>query len=202
MQWTKQRKIVGAVLVLAVAAFVVDRWVIGHDDDDAALAAGPAGPRHGSVPTRRATPAQRANPAPAATEASLGSAAKLATRLNYVARTEKLNVEQVTDAFHPPASWGGTTVVATPDELAISAGEFASRKLMAVSRKQNGDGFALVNDKTVAVGASLDGFRLVAVKDRSAVFRRGSQRVELRLVDNSQQGAGTSEKTAGVDGSR
>jgi hypothetical protein len=123
--------------------------------------------------------------------------------LTLTARAEGLDTQQVRDAFRPPAAWVGTTVVATPDELANAAKDFALRKLMAVSRKQNGDGFALVGDKTVAVGASLDGFRLVAVKDRSAIFRRGAQRVELRLVvDDSQQVTGTSEKVAGVETSR
>jgi hypothetical protein len=62
-------------------------------------------------------------------------------------------------------------------------------------------------DKTaLSVGQSLDGFRLVAVKDCSAILRRGNQRVELRLADDSlgtnamtTPGAATSEKVAGTD---
>jgi hypothetical protein len=49
----------------------------------------------------------------------------------------------------------------------------------------------------------VDGFTLVAVKDRLAILRRGTQRVELRLQEDPNQPTITpSEKMAGVDSIR
>ena len=197
MQLTKQQKIVGAVLVLAVAAFAVDRWVIGHEGDTVAASsrassATGAGRRPAARPVRAAAVA-------AAPEASLGNLAGLATRLSYIARSEDLDPDSARDAFRPPAAWVGTTRVATPDEVALAAREFQNRRLTAVMRKTGRD-VAIVDQRTVAVGQSLDGFLLVAVRDRSAVFRRGSQRVELRLPEEpGGTGQSTSEKMAGTD---
>ena len=203
MQLTKQQKIVGAVLVLAVVAFGVDRWVIGTDDDLAVSA--PAGPRHSGAARRAiARPAKPvALASTTAPEASLGSIASLATRLTLVAKAEELKLDGMRDAFRPPAAWVGTTRVVTPDEMAVAARDFQSRKLTAVIMRNSGRGVAIVDQRTVGVGQSLDGFVLVAVKERSAVFRRGGQRVELRLPEDAQPGVlNTSEKTAGIDPSR
>ena len=206
MQWTKQQKIVGAVLALAVAAFVVDRWVIGHEDDGPQATASANAPRHASGPTRRpvARPARPAAAvAAAAPEASLGNVAALAERLKCAAAKQKLALDRpVHDAFRPPQAWVGGTPVVTEDQMVVAAREFQARKLTAVIMRPSGRGLAIVNEKTLAIGQSLDGFTLVAVREHSAVFRRGTQRVELRLDEAQQGGFQTSEKTAGIDPSR
>jgi hypothetical protein len=197
MQLTKQQKIVGAVLMLAVAAFVVDRWVIGHDDDPAVASA----PTPRAAGQRRPV-ARQPKPVAAAPEASLGNLAGLAARLGSIARNESLNVDAARDAFRPPASWVGAGRVASPDEMVVAAREFQNRRLTAVIMRTSGRGVAIIDQRMVGVGQSLDGFVLVAVKERSAVFRRGTQRVELRLTDDLPGAGTTSEKTAGVDTSR
>jgi hypothetical protein len=138
----------------------------------------------------------------AAPEASLGNLAGLATRLSSIARSESLHGESVRDAFRPPGAWVGASRLASPDEMAVAAREFQNRRLTAVIMRTSGRGVAIVDQRTVAVGQSLDGFLLVAVKERSAVFRRGTQRVELRLPDDAPGNGMTSEKVAGVDSSR
>ena len=71
--------------------------------------------------------------------------------------------------------------------------------------KQTGGGVAIIDKYTVPVGHTYDGFRLVAVKDRSAILRRGNLKVELKLaIDDGLAGGGpgagaTSEKIAGTD---
>jgi hypothetical protein len=195
MQLTKQQKLVGAVLVLAVVAFVVDRWVIGNDED---LAVTPSAAPHAPAARRPVTWQPKA--IAAAPEASLGNLAGLATRLGSIARRDSLDADTVRDAFRPPASWVGATRTATPDEMAVAAREFQNRRLTAVIMKGSGRGVAIVDQRMVGVGQTLDGFVLVTVKERSAVFRRGTQRVELRLADDLP--GATSEKVAGVDTSR
>lgn len=198
MQLTKQQKIVGAVLVVAVIAFGVDRWLIGTDDNLAISA--PAGPRQSGAARRATARPSKPLTAAAAPETSLGSVASLATRLTLIAKAENLNLDAVRDAFRPPAAWVGTTRAVTPDEMAVAARDFQNRKLTAVIMRNSGRGVAIVDQRTVGVGQSLDGFVLVAVKERSAVFRRGGQRVELRLPEDAQPGIlSTSEKTAGID---
>ena len=205
MQLTKQQKVVGVVLGLAVVACAVDRWVLGPDDALAVAGdSGAAGPRSPRRPAAR-QPRPAVATAATAPEASLGSLAGLATRLRYIAKNEKLDPGATRDAFRPPAAWVGTSRAATPDEMALAARDFQNRRLTAVMRN-SGRGLAIVDQKTVAVGQSLDGFTLVTVKERSAVFRRGSQRVELRLPDDVPGGgsgsAATSEKVAGAEPAR
>lgn len=196
MQWTKQQKVYGAVLGLAVVAFGVDRWVIGHDDEaaDAAHVADVA-PRQ----SRRPAPVQRSAegrataalvPAPAPLAPST-----LASRLEEAARVQRLNLEQINDAFRPSTAWVGTPRTATVAELRDEARDFLQRHRLTAVMKQTAGGVAIIDQKTVAVGQSLDGFRLVAVKDRSAVLRRGGQRVELRLPEENLAAPG-SEKLA------
>ena len=201
MQLTKQQKMVGAVLGLAVAAFAVDRWVVGHEPaDDGAIAtsAAPAGRRAAPRPHRPRTPA-----ADQLADASQAAVATLAARLEDVARSQKLNLESVNDAFRPPAAWVGTQRTAIVEDRPDAAREFLQRHRLTAVMRQTGGGVAIIDQKTVAVGHSLDGFRLVAVKDRSAVLRRGQHRVELRLPEDVLQGgAGPSEKVAGLDASK
>jgi hypothetical protein len=203
MQLTKQQKMVGAVLGLAVAAFAVDRWVIGHAPaDDAAMTASAAA----APAARRTAPRPQRNRVPAAdqmADASQAGVATLAARLDEVARTQKLNLEVVNDAFRPPAAWVGTQRTAMVEDRPDAARDFLQRHRLTAVMRQTGGGVAIIDQKTVAVGQSLDGFRLVAVKERSAVLRRGQHRVELRLPEDVLQGgAAPSEKVVGLDASR
>jgi hypothetical protein len=223
MQLTKQQKIVGALLVLAIGAFLVDRFVIGDDADDGALTSAGQARAAGASARRPAAPrapglaAVAAAPVPQAPDAAFGNAAGLAARLEYLrmrsdAAGQPMNLSAVRDAFRPPAALVSARKVETVDELQDSARRFADRhKLAAIVRRQSGAGVAIIEDRsgvsgqslTVAVGQSLDGFTLVAVKDRLAILRRGTQRVELRLQDDANQPTITpSEKIAGIDSNR
>jgi hypothetical protein len=89
-----------------------------------------------------------------------------------------------------------------PTPVRDEAGEFQAHKLQAVMKRTNG-GIAIVDKKTVRVGQTFEGFRLVAVKDRSAIFRRGELRVELKLPEEAMAGEimpwGASDKVAGTE---
>jgi hypothetical protein len=201
MHLTKQQKIAAVFLVLAVAALVTDRFIIGHDDDDSAALVTTRTPRQPAPAAHRPAP-RPAKPAPAPeAELACGNVAALADRLEATRASNAFDLDAVRDAFRPPVSMVGARKVESVDELQMAAKRFVERhKLGAVIRKQSGGGVAVIEDKMLSVGQSLDGFVLVAVKDRSAVLRRGNQRVELRLQDDS--GAATitpSEKVAGVD---
>lgn len=213
MQLSKQQKIVGAVLVLAVAAFVTDRWIIGHEADDAVVEASAAASRQSAGPARRVAARPAMPQAAAAAETAYGDAASLATRLENLrmgaaAEGRPMNLDAVGDAFRPPTGLVGSRKTETTDELADAAKRFVEKhKLAAVIKRQSGRAVAIIEDKTassgslaVAVGQSLDGFTLVAVRDRVAVLRRGAQRVELKLQEHAIAGTITpTDKVAGVD---
>jgi hypothetical protein len=116
-----------------------------------------------------------------------------------VARAQSLDPGRVSDAFRPSVKWvGAPRQVTTTAELRDAAREFQMRHRLTAVMKQTAGGLAIIDKTTVVVGQTYDGFRLVAVKDRSAVLRRGNQRVELRLPEEGLPG-GTSEKVAGGD---
>ena len=132
--------------------------------------------------------------------ASAPPVSTLAVRLQSVAREQSLDLERVSDAFRPSVKWvGAPRQVTTTAELRDAARDFQQRhRLMAVMKQTDG-GLAIVDKRTVVVGQTYGGFRLVAVKDRSAVFRRGNQKVELRLPEEGLPG-GASENMAGANG--
>jgi len=211
MHLTKQQKIYAAVLGLAVSAFAFDRFVLGPGDDaPEEVAAAPAGAAR--RPTPRRTPARPAGVASAKAAAAQAPAAgaavpaasptsTLSTRLEALAAAHKLKLDNVGDAFKPSPVWVGSPKQVAPTvEVVDAVAEFQKKKLTAVM-KQNSGGIAVIDKTYLSVGQSLDGFRLVAVKDRSAILRRGNQRVELRLRDDDAgSGPMTSEKIAGTDG--
>ena len=214
MNLTKQQKIVGAVLVLAVVAIGVDRFVIGHDDP-ADLVASEVTPRPAAARrpvARQAKPVAVAAATPAA-EAGFGNLGALAGRLENLrlgseAKGQAMNLEAVRDAFRPPPSMVTSRKVETVDELQDAAKRFVERhKLAAVVKRQSGRGVAIIEDRTatsgsitVAVGQKLNGFTLVTVQDRVAILRRGAQRVELRLQEDPNAGTIThSEKMVATD---
>ena len=214
MQLTKQQKIAGGVLLLAVLAFVTDRWVIGHDEDAALVA--PEGASRQVASTRRpvmrpAKPATAVATAPA--ESGLGNLGALSARLETLraasaAKGQPIDLEAVRDAFRPPPSLVTSRKVESVDELQEAARRFVDRhKLAAVVKRNAGGGVAIIEDRTATsgsitmrVGQKLEGFTLVAVQDRVAILRRGAQRVELRLRDDANQGTITpSDKMAVTD---
>jgi hypothetical protein len=123
----------------------------------------------------------------------------LALRLEEVARAQELDVRTIRDAFVPPASWVGAQRVAVVEDHPDAVREFTSRHKLTAVMKQTGGGVAIIEGRTVTVGQSIGGFRLVVVKDRSAVLRRGNQRVELRLPEDPNPLGGTSDKLAGAE---
>jgi hypothetical protein len=200
MHLTTQQKIVSAVLGLAVTAFCVDRWVIGAPEGADAVAVGPvrteprAARRPGPRPAAPASVAQAA-----AAEATTGGVSTLTLRLEAVAQAQGLDLRNIRDAFVPPPAWVGTQRRAVVEDHPDAAREFTSRHRLTAVMKQSGGGVAIIEGKTVAVGKSIGGFRLVVVKDRSAVLRRGNQRVELRLPEDPNGLTGTSENLAGAE---
>lgn len=222
MHLTKQQKIVGAMLALAVGAFVTDRWVIGQDDPAALIA-----PEAAALQQAGATRRPMVRPAitaavPSADKSDTGTVAALAARFEIARATvatknPRFDLEKIHDAFLPPPSLArAPQKAAATTEQYDAAKAFTDRhKLAAVIKRQSGGGVAIFEDKftssghtkpaqaTIAVGQALDGFVLVAVKDLSVILRRGAQSIEMRVSTDTTHAriltSTTSEKMAAVD---
>ena len=189
MQLTQQQKIYAAVLLLAGAAFAVDRWVIGHGPEGASAAApkartsgaqpAPAAPTGGGV---TAYPRGTMSVTPGAGPTTLvgGSTSRsLAVRFQEVVKVEGLDLSSVPDAFRPSRRWDppdallpAAPVATAPPPKFDLVSQFRSRhKLNAVMKGRAGfGGVAIVDRRMRAVGQQVDGLTLVEVKEQSAVF--------------------------------
>jgi hypothetical protein len=183
MQLTKQQKIYAAVLLLAGAAFAVDRWVIGHGPEEASAstakartsAAQPAPAVTPGASNVAAYPRGTISVAPSTAGPRQGPSRSLAVRFQEVVKFERLDLSSVPDAFRPSRRWDPpdappVTPVAPPPPRFDLAAQFKSRhKLNAVIA--SGAGVALVGGKWYSVGQQLDGLTLVAVTRHAAVFK-------------------------------
>jgi hypothetical protein len=180
MKLTKERKIYVGLFVLAAAAFVGDQLFSGPSHPEASAEAAlvvPAAARTAAIASI-STAKERAS-------ASLeqgGSSLRLAEKLAAVDREQALSTTELSDPFQTAKSWDAPQVSSDNRPAA-----FAQRhKLTAVmvSSARNGGESAIIDGELVRVGQSLDGFRLIEVSTRSAVFECNKQLARLALADN------------------
>lgn len=93
------------------------------------------------------------------------------------------------NAFKPPEAWLPEPVEVVEEEPEPEpdrrAENFAAmHRLTAVMSGPSGD-LAVIGGQTIRLGQSLDGFTLVAVDSRSAIFREGDVEVTLTLPEPS-----------------
>ncbi|MFO8012812.1 MAG: hypothetical protein R6X20_05835 [Phycisphaerae bacterium] len=184
MTLTRSRKIILAVLAVAVVALVVDRLVL------APPASGPKHARAAPTPSPADTAAKtRATPSPAAATPSetVGRPA-LAERLEATAERFQLDPETLRDGFVPSQAWLVDLVEPAPEAApeavetqASPAEQFAEQHTLTSVILTTGGGSAVIDGKVVPVGQVLDGFRLTRLTRSSAVFEADGEEVELRL---------------------
>ncbi len=176
MARNKKKVVLVVALGCAVAVFALDR--LAPD----LLPGGPVSAEASFIDTRVEPPgldiADR--PLPPAPQPDL------ADRLRELADRDGLDVDGAGDAFCPADAWyragGEEPVVVEEQPLPADPAElFAARHTLAATVIAAGGGTAIVGGRCLAVGKSLDGFRLAAVDERSATFVRGASRVVLRL---------------------
>jgi hypothetical protein len=169
MNLTRRQKALLVVFLVGLAGLVVDRTILLPQG-------GPSAARAESDPLKPAALGARAPVA----EPPPGRA-PLAQRLDALLPDGRAGSGKVRDPFSLPASWsddGDAGQEADPDDV----GAFARRhQLRAVVIQGDGIG-AQVDDTFVVPGQSFDGFRLVSVGLRCAVFERDGRQVALDLV--------------------
>jgi hypothetical protein len=181
MKVTRERKIIGAVLVIALVGLGYDQLgggavdeaaLVDSDNSQLLLAA-----------TSKSSNKSNANGANATDGISL--ATRLATLAGHRAEPSR---EQMRDAFRPVEGWftKPTAANATADNTTptISSAErfVSSHKLTATSLNTGGGGVAVVDGTLVYVGGSIDGYRLRSVTHSSALFESSDGAVaQLKL---------------------
>ncbi len=170
MSLSKRQKTLLAVFLIGLIALVVDRTVLRPQ----------GGPRAASADSLPASgPGIRpSGPQPAAQAAP---PVTVAQRLDKLTSGREAGTEALRDPFSLPPSWSDTTAgkgERTPD----AAEAFVRRHQFRAMMVRSGESCALVDDSTLIVGQSLDGFTLVAVGPRSALFDHDGKQVVLHLA--------------------
>ncbi len=188
---SKQRKAYVVILALALGGLGVDRILLdggatGPSQTEASLSPTPT---PGVTPAPGTIPGTTTGFAPGSARASGASAGSptartmtLAGRLDKIAESESFDLAQVEDAFLPASGWlkkeqPKARPVVKVDEVQAFTN---THKLLALVNNAHG-GAAIINNQTVVLGKVVDGFTLIEVTKRSAIFEKDGRRVELSL---------------------
>lgn len=156
---TQTKIIYGTILGLAAAAFAVDRFVIGTDEQNA---------------TSENAIAHAADKSAAASGATKTVAARLQDAV-VAAATPR-------DAFSLPAKWMSEAKAATSAPARDLAADFHQHhKLNAVLRGEEG-GVAIIDGKALRVGQTIDGFTVRSIGQRAVSLAGEGTTVEVRLA--------------------
>jgi hypothetical protein len=170
MKLTKERKIYVGLFVLAAGAFLGDQ-----------LFSGPNAASADVEPAAVATARPASSPASASVSPRAAMTVQLAERLRTLDHDQALSATALSDPFKLSKSWDGLSDAPADGQ----AWSFSRRhRLTAVMVSGARGGSAIIDGQLVAVGQSLEGFKLVEVSTRSATFEHDKQIARLTLTDN------------------
>jgi len=166
MTLTKHQKVLVAVFAIGLAGLIVDRvWL----RPEAASADSPAGSN-----------AQPSSPASRPSSQAKPDKPSVAQRLETLWPDREPDFSDLRDPFCLPCSWSGVQTDGPTAAEDPGTGFAATHRLSAVLLEGRVS-YALVGDRFLTPGQEMDGFKLVSVGDRFAVFERGGSRVVLKL---------------------
>jgi len=177
---SRERRVFIGVLGIALAGLLVDRLFLGSGLTGASEAS--AAEEYALDPST-----EQFDIEPLAIEHEPTSlTATLADRLEEYAHSHAPDTGTLPDVFQPSAAW-------LPESPAAAGGyrppnaadEFrATHQLTAVMLSRSTPG-AVVNKRFLTVGMEIDGFKLVSLSERSAVFDDDGKQLELQLAKPS-----------------
>jgi len=180
MTLSRSRKLVLAILAVAVTALAVDRLVL------APSAGGPTAAQ--AAPGRDESPAGagEASATTPPTAPPVDPRPRLADRLQVVAEHFELDPDGLRDGFVPAEAWLADLVEPppepeAPEPQASPATRFAEQHTLTSVILTSGGGSAVIDGKVVPLGQTIEEFRLIRLTRHSAVFEAGGETVELRL---------------------
>jgi len=160
-----------AVFLLGLIGLVVDRVFLRPR----------GGPRVASAdsPDSYAMPASPAQDGPSAVAGAQGPS--VAERLDRLWPDREANGVEARDPFSLRGSWLGNAGTG-PSAVSEPAQLFAQTHPLTAVVVDGQRSHALVNDRVLKLGEKIDGFTLVSVEAKSAVFERQGQRIMLELL--------------------
>ncbi len=171
MDFTGRHKKLLVILFLGLVALVLDRTILRPQGGPGAASAEALHPSDQSVPLTDNIPVLEV-------ERSRG----MAERLNVIWPVAGTDFTQMRDPFLLPASWPDNGDGSGRGGADATATFIGTHKLTAVvidGRKS----YAVLDDRFLVPGQSVDGFVLVSVGDRSAVFERDDRQITLELLN-------------------
>jgi hypothetical protein len=105
----------------------------------------------------------------------------VAERLNNLWAGQEMGADEQRDPFSLPATWSDIAPADGERTLDTTKG-FVHRHQLKAIVMQGGQSCAQVDDSFLVPGQCVDGFTLVSVDHRSAVFEREGKRAVLDLV--------------------
>lgn len=170
MNLTKRNKSLLAVFFVGLIALAADRTILrpqgGPGAASAASEPGDAGLLSSNVPVLQSKPPE------------LG----VAERLDGLWSQKEPDFERMRNPFALPPSWFGTADNPGERISDVISRFIRTHQLTAVVR--NGEkSYAQVDDRFLIPGQTIDGFTLVSVGDRCAVFERDGARAVLEMIN-------------------
>lgn len=171
MNLSKRQKLLAAVFLVGLVGLVADRTILRPQGGPAAASAEslPASPR--AAVSAGNVPAGDNAPAPAT----------VAERLNNLLAGPEMGMQELRDPFALPPSWSGTTT-ATGQKIPDATTVFVRKHQLKAVFMQGEETCAQVDDTFLVPGQSVDGFKLVSVDQRTALFEHEGKQVTLELA--------------------
>jgi len=167
MALTKRQKVLVAVFVVGLAALLVDRvWL---------------GPKAASAGSSTGSGANASSAASSLSSRVTPDKPNVTQRLDSLWAEREPNFADVRDPFCLPSSWSGVQKD-SPGAAGDPATGFAATHRLSAVLAEGRVSCALVDDRLLTPGQEIDGFKLVSVGDRFAVFEGRGARVVLKLT--------------------
>lgn len=171
MKLSKERKIFIGLLVVALGVVFVDRVIIGTDVTE-------------PKPAKAKSAEQPSNPKPAAASAEHSApipmrGPAISDRLSKAVQAHGASPSaDMRDAFAPSGAWAAELGSGQGD---IGPKPFHERHRLVAVVVVEGERYVIIDDQTLGVGNTLDGYTLVDVSERTAVLESNGHRVELEI---------------------
>jgi hypothetical protein len=178
MTLTKRQKVLIGFCAVLLTALIVDWATAGSGlGPEAATASSPAevGPEMAPLPI---PPVETEDIEPAA------GISTLADRLEDLAGEESIDAADVGDAFCPPPAWlprSGAAVVSGNTDGDATRTFAATHELRGVMLDDSTDARAVINDRFLSIGQTIDGYELISVDKHSAVLASDDTQITLKL---------------------
>lgn len=171
MDITGRQKKLLTILLMGLVSLVVDRTILRPGGGPNAASADALHPSDQSVPLTDNIPVLAEE-----------QESSMAERLTAVWPAAGTDFTQMRDPFSLPASWSDNGDGRDREGLDATATFIGTHRLTAVVIDGR-ESYAVLDDRFFVPGQSVDGFVLLSVGDRSAVFERDGRRITLELVD-------------------